>query len=485
MKFHATNIEYWSQNQVETVFFGNEEKGLALLISSVAGTADHYLEWNDQSNTCVNGVERIELSTDALLVQLSPPAAEQLGEAAFEVEFACEEELFTAIARCLKLVFADKLLVKQPVAQQNKTAPKQDYSKVKYLNLEGKKLAQLPDYVAEMSALETVKLSVGPETDFHAVCEVLAQLPGVKHLSLAMEGGAIPESFGKLTRLETLRLSGLTKPCAFPDSVGQLQQLLSLLVLSDSDVVLPESFAELTALQELNMRAASWQLPSQFYRLTRLKTLDFTNCRLQRVPEEMTQMTALETVIFCSPEERDYAQILSVIARMPSVKVLEMSVNPVPEAIGLCQNIEEFVVWGSSDRDHPLQLPDAFFGLSRLRSLSLNMCYLEKIPEEIGRLKGLRDLSFMESEFERLPDSIGELSGLEGLNINQNPALSTLPASLALLTQLSDLYLDGNPLLSELPPGLDKLANLKNVRLSNRERVNNVPAVWNELFTAV
>lgn len=483
MKFHATTVEHWSQNQVETVFFGNQDKGLALLLSNVPGTADHYLEWNDQANACVNGVEKIELSDDALRVQLSPQAAAKLGEAAFEVDFSCEEEVFAEVVRCLQLIFSDKFLLKQSAAKQKKAPPPQDFSKIKYLNLEGKNAKQLPAQVAEMTALETVKLGFNPQLDLHAAFEMLARLPAVKHLDFSTEA-TVPDSIGRLSRLETLNISGLTKPSVFPDSVGQLKNLRSLLVLSDSDVVLPESFAELAALEDLNMRAASWQLPARFYQLSRLKTLDFTNCRLERVPEEMAQMQALETVIFCSPEVRDYAQILSVVARMPNVKVLEMSADRVPPAIGLCQNLEEFVLWGGSDPERPLQLPDAFFDLPRLRILSLNLCHLDKIPEGIGRLKSLRELSFMETSFESLPESIGELSELELLCIRENPLLKMLPRSLVRLTRLTDLYLDDNPLLTELPPGLDQLANLAAVRISNREAVKNIPEAWARFFTA-
>jgi hypothetical protein len=79
MEFQADSIEYWSQNGIETVFFGNEEKELALVMSSVPGTADHYFEWNDQSNACNNAVKTIELSGQHLHLELLPEAAQQLG----------------------------------------------------------------------------------------------------------------------------------------------------------------------------------------------------------------------------------------------------------------------------------------------------------------------------------------------------------------------------------------------------------------------
>lgn len=481
MKFHASHIDFWSQNGVETVFFGNEEKSLALLLSNVPGTADHYLEWNEQSNACTNAVEAIELTGDTLQVQLLPDAAKQLGVAAFSVDLACDEDIWKEISGRLKRIFQGKRLVIQtPV--KGKETPKKDYSKIRYLDLQGKNLQVLPDYVAEMTALETVELGLSPKADLPAIFEVLGKLPQVRELTLRLEGGDLPESFGQLTQLEILTISDLARPFSFPESIGQLKKLKTLLILSDSEVVLPESFADLTALEELNMRVAGWQLPLKFYQLSRLKVLDFSNCHLERVPEEMAQMTEVHTVIFCSPEQRDYEQILSVVARMPNVKVLEMSVNPIPAAIGLCQNIESFVVWGGSDPENPLQLPDAFFDLKQLGSLSLNMSHLTKIPDGIGRLKGLKELSFMETSFEALPDSIGELPNLEMLNIQENPLLSALPDSLCKLTALKDLSLNDNPQLSGLPPGLEQLTNLQAIRITNWENMKNVPESWKALL---
>jgi Leucine-rich repeat (LRR) protein len=483
MKFKADNVEYWSQNQVETVFFGNEEKALALTLSSIPGTTDHYLEWNDQSNACVNGIDTIQVSGEALHVRLLPKAAQQLGETEFTVAFECDEGLFSELLRCLKLIFPDKLVVKQTATKQ-KTAPKEDYSKIKYLNLEGKKLQKLPDYVSEMSALETAKLGYNPQLDFQAVCEVLANCPKLKELAITTES-TIPENLGKLAQLETLHIDGLSKSCSFPESIGQLKKLKYLFVMGDSEVVLPESFAELVDLENLYMRVPSLQLPSKFYQLSKLTQLDFSNCRIRKVPEEMAGMDAVETLIFGGSDAHDFAQILPIVARMQHVKVLEMNANPVPKEIGLCKNIEELNIWTGLDPNSPLQLPDELFELTQLQTLMLSMNYFGKIPEGIGRLKGLKSLVFQEAVFESLPESIGELSNLELLNISENPALKSLPSSLGKLTQLKDLYLDDNPQLTELPPGLDALQNLTSVRISNRETMKNIPEAWNKLFTTV
>lgn len=113
--------------------------------------------------------------------------------------------------------------------------------------------------------------------DLQAAFEILAQLPRLKNLTFTTESN-IPENIGKLVHLESLTINGLTKPCSLTESFGQLTKLRYLLVMSDDDIILPESFAQLTALEDLYIRAAGCQLPSRFYQLTKLKQLDFTVC---------------------------------------------------------------------------------------------------------------------------------------------------------------------------------------------------------------
>lgn len=45
----------------------------------------------------------------------------------------------------------------------------------------------------------------------------------------------------------------------------------------------------------------------------------------------MAEMKEVSTVIFGSPEARDFAQIMPVVAQMPNLKVLEMNISPIPK----------------------------------------------------------------------------------------------------------------------------------------------------------
>lgn len=452
MKFFADNLEYWTQNQVETLLFANPEKHLTLLISGIPDTTGHYLEWNDQSQAAYNAIEKISLTLQELQLQLLPDAATRIGETAFSVSFECESAVFQEIAGRLKTIFGEKLQLKQ-AGKAAKPAPARDYSTVKYLDLAGKNLSELPPYVSEMLALERVRLDQNPNLNLEQALETLAALHSVKDLAFSAKDD-IPANLGNLVTLEKLSIDGLEAPISLPDSIGQLQALQYLYIGSSADLILPESFADLAALEDLHLRVTNWTPPSRFYRLSKLKQLDFSNCLATQIPPEISQMEALSTVIFANTSPIDLAQALPLVAKIPNLRSIELCVHALPAAIGQCRQIEELVLYFSGTAGQPLELPDELFDLSQLRVLTITGSYLKDLPPAIGRLTSLTELSFNETSFPVLPDTIGELQNLEFLNLSGNPSLQNLPDSLSKLTKLNTLMLEELPHQPLLPDGL-------------------------------
>ena len=424
--------------------------------------------------------DTVQLSGRNLQVQLTAKAAKLLGEAAFQIELDCSGAVLNEVSNRLRLIFGKKFISKKAAScSPRKAPPQQDYSRIKYLNLDGKNLKTLPDYVAEMTSLETAKLARNPKLDFHAVCEVLSKLPSLKQLTFTTDQ-PVPENIAKLTGLESLTLDGFTTPHRLPESFGQLANLKYLLIMSKSEVILPESFADLPQLAELNVRAESWRMPSRFYRLSKLTHLDLGNCQLTQVPEEMAGMTSVVSLYFTRPDH-DYAQILPVVARMTNLKRLDLSSNSVPREIGLCRQIEDLTIYPGGDAS-PSHLPDQLFGLTQLKTLNLSMNRFDRIPEAIGQLKALEELVFIGAEFETLPDSIGALSNLKLLNISENPTLLALPESIGCLAELTALYLEENPQLKSLPDSCCNLTGLQQFRITDPHLVNNIPPDWTLLL---
>jgi hypothetical protein len=408
MKFRATDVEYWSQPEFETVFLGNAEKEIALTI------AGDYLEWNDQSNACRNAVKTAKLAGRTLTIQLLAAAAKKLGEKSFQIEIDCHLD---EVTERLAAILGDRIVVEAGPAPKMKAAPAEDYSVIKYLNLERKNLKALPGYVREMTSLETVKLAGNPKLDFGAVCEILRELP-VKELSFTTDQ-PIPVNLGALSQLESLTLDGFTTPKVLPESMGRMQKLRSLLILGDAAVVLPEALADVETLSDVRVRTPECQLPTRFYQWSKVSDLDLSNCRFTRLPEAMAGMTAITSLMLGGRQERDYAQVFGVVGRLPNLARLDLVMSDIPEGVAACRNIVELIVWAGDG--NPVVLPEELFTLPQLRSLVVYGGKLDAVPEGIGKMSALETAAFVEGEYGAMPASIGALQITAGSRGGDDP----------------------------------------------------------------
>lgn len=95
-------------------------------------------------------------------------------------------------------------------------------------------------------------------------------------------------------------------------------------------------------------------------------------------------------------------------------------------------------------------IPKTIGRLVALEVLKLGGNHLETLPAEIGRLHNLKILTAWRNRLISIPKEIGQLKNLEGLDLTENPLLTTLPNEVVMLTNLQRLYLDSEV---ELTPG--------------------------------
>jgi len=232
-------------------------------------------------------------------------------------------------------------------------------------------------------------------------------------------------------------------PKVLPESMGNMRSLRSLLILGDSDVVVPDAMAEMENLSDLRLRVPSCRLPARFFKWSKLTDLDLSNCRFTTLPEEVAEMTAVTSLMLGGKQKRDYKQVFGAVGRMPNLKKLSLVQSRIPEGIEACRQIEELSIWAGVD--NLIELPEGLFTLTNLRKFILHGGRFDVVPEGFGRLRGLETLALIESDFESLPESIGELSKLTYLNVSENPSFQRLPKSLGKLKELKTLTIEDNP----------------------------------------
>lgn len=191
---------------------------------------------------------------------------------------------------------------------------------------------------------------------------------------------------------------------------------------------LPESFDQLTQLQELNLSANKLTvLPKSLGRFTQLQFLSLTSNQLTELPESFRNLIEL--------------------------RLLWISDNNFflfPEQICQLTLLEDLAIGGNSFSE----IPNAsFVKLKNLKHLAFGFSgkkvNLKELPIAVRDLNNLRTLRASFCGWNFLPEWLGDLSNLEEIKLTGNNIVD-LPSSFSTLENLSHLFLDGNPLNPEL-----------------------------------
>eukprot|EP00271_Cylindrocystis_brebissonii_P023370 TRINITY_DN9668_c0_g1_i1.p1 TRINITY_DN9668_c0_g1~~TRINITY_DN9668_c0_g1_i1.p1 ORF type:complete len:561 (-),score=90.27 TRINITY_DN9668_c0_g1_i1:1299-2981(-) len=212
---------------------------------------------------------------------------------------------------------------------------------------------------------------------------------------------AIPESFGHLTDLTHVNLSG-NRLYFLPTSIGNLVNLVQLDVYGNDLVDLPETIGN----------------------LENLRILNFHGNKIEELPTSIGGCVSLVEI------QGDFNKLKAL-----------------PEAIGQCENLEKM----SFALNQLRLLPRSLGSLQKLVDIDLHYNQLEALPDGICRLTNLKILNIAAQHFslKELPANIGNLTNLMELNVSECH-LSVLPSSMTQMTSLTKLKLDGNPLVD--PP---------------------------------
>lgn len=296
------------------------------------------------------------------------------------------------------------------------------------LHLQDNLLTKAPSAIMECSNLRTLNLSENKLESFPQVP------PSLRHLDLSdNELREFPGDEVNLSHLKCLYLGGnqmeklsLLEPIYMPElplefEKKTLQALSNLEVLKLENNKLSEVRLNLADISQNLVRLSIFghsmtNLPSNLWRLSKLKKLIITYGDLLRLPEEIDQLSALEE--------------------------LDLSNNRLT------------------------YLPSTIGSLKQLRNLILRGNKLKTLTESIGQLRKLRLIALPNNSLKELPATIGECRRLTTLDLNNNE-LQTLPKEIGKLKLLKSIYLKGNPIQS-LPLEIMTLPKLEIISLDDQ-----------------
>ncbi|XP_039776216.1 putative disease resistance protein RGA4 isoform X2 [Panicum virgatum] len=150
-----------------------------------------------------------------------------------------------------------------------------------------------------------------------------------------------------------------------------------------------------------------------------------------------------------------------------SLRVLDLSecfINKLPDSIGRMKQLRYINAPKIKDR----MIPECITTLSKLRFLSLRgSCFILALPDSIGEIQDLVHLDLSGcSGIEELPESFGDLKSLEHLDFANCQDVIGVSQCLARFTKLQYLNLSNCENVGQLPKALGSLTELQYLNLS-------------------
>ncbi len=215
------------------------------------------------------------------------------------------------------------------------------------------------------------------------------------------------------------------------------------------------------------------QAPLAAFSFPRLKILDFGLMPVERIPDEIANLTTLEELDVPS---YNLKAISPNIGLLKNLKILYIQCNipmkegryiELPDSIGNLEKLEELVLSGL--RMHTL--PKGMKNLVKLRRLDLDRCELESLPEDLfENMKHLAIFNFFSKKIKKLPDSIFNCRKLIALDLLEEN--SNFPHTIGEMVDLEVLYVR-SPLITTFPPEILQLKHLKKLHFSGK--VSTIP----------
>ncbi|MBF4465807.1 GTP-binding protein [Flavobacterium sp. LC2016-12] len=305
----------------------------------------------------------------------------------------------------------------------------------KYLDLEvldfsGNAISKLPENIGNLKKLDSLTIYNNQDN------KLLPELPA---------------SFGNLTNLSYLKLSGMGLT-TLPESFSNLRKLQFLDLEGNFLDKLPTNFGNLVMLNTFRGPNIVQNVPASFSKLISLKFCFFFSSNANpSLPGDFGKLVNLETLTLYGK----YKTLPKSFTSLKNLKQFQISggslLTSLPDDFGALTSLETLIINGV-----PSNLPASFSNLKNLKNLQLTGS-LQNLPVKIGDLKKLEYLAVDGMQIKEIPESFGGLTSLKFFNAASNQ-ITVIPASFGNLTSILTIDLSYNK-IAEFPNSLSNLSN--------------------------
>ncbi|XP_049347948.1 receptor-like protein Cf-9 [Solanum verrucosum] len=335
----------------------------------------------------------------------------------------------------------------------------------------------LPEGVFHLSNLESLDLSDNPQLTVRFPTTKWNSSASLMELYLSglNATGRIPESFGHLPSLRTLRIASCNLSGSIPKPLWNLTNI-EVLDLGDNHLEGPISdFFRFGKMRSLSLANNNFNGQLEFLSFnkswTQLEMLDFSSNSLTGpIPSNVSGLQNLQSLLLSSNHLN--GTIPSWIFSLPSFEWLDLRYNH------FCGNIQEFysksfdvVSLKQNQMEGPIPIQQSL----RLLLLSHNNLSGE-IASTICNLTKLVVLDLGSNNLEgTIPLCLGEMSELMILDLSNNSLSGTINTTFSIGNQLIIIQMDRNKLEGKVPESLINCKYLKLLHLGNNELNDTFP----------
>lgn len=226
-----------------------------------------------------------------------------------------------------------------------------------------------------------------------AIPEEIWQLTELDSLTIINRNlGHIGEGIGQLTKLKYLNIQ--SKLAEFPVGITQLKELTELKLFISNDQffnTVPPEVAQLTQLKELTFTSLSGNFPVNFCHMTSLERIDLGYSNFEDFPEEVTKLANLKALKLNFNENLNLSGLFGKLHKISSLKNLDLSfckLNELPSEIALLDQVEHLNLSGCHLRTLPAHIED----MVSLKYLDLSHNQFEALPEILHKLPCLEQV---------------------------------------------------------------------------------------------
>ncbi|GBG83306.1 hypothetical protein CBR_g37018 [Chara braunii] len=283
-----------------------------------------------------------------------------------------------------------------------------------------------------------------------------------------------PLAIAELHQLRVLRMSGVTFPLLWNDNRVLLFLLSSpCLHLQDFSISLFNKISKPIVPFPFSDHSYP-DIPSTIGNWTRLRSIKLEGWRqLRSLPVTIGLLSSLTRLEILSSRLESIPDKIGDLQSLIHLSIKSATLWGVPPAVGRLSRLTSLDL--SDSLPNSKSIPEAFWGLTQLRQLTLAASVLRYLPEKIGNLTELRELDLNSSLFQSLPSSIGNLCMLTRLDLSSSISLRDLGMGISGLSSLRCLSLEKCMSLTFLSDGICKLGNLTRLNLSDCSRLASLP----------